>query len=155
MDKILDVYKMNKEKNPLFSQEIIIDYYDGATEAICQIRDSEEWIIASLVYFNPDDHIRIFTILKITEEYLPTIKTLAEVYLKEGNAEYMSIKHEIEFYYKWYAGAVFLFMSDLLSSIHYQIVEIPNKSLCYFSNIESIWEQEKKIQDKWIQLFSS
>ncbi|MFT3934824.1 MAG: hypothetical protein QM726_14460 [Chitinophagaceae bacterium] len=155
MDKILNAYKMNKEKSSLFSQAIVIDHYDGPTEAVCQIRDSEEWFIASLVYFNPDERIRIFTLLKITEQSLVNIKTLAEVYLKEGNAEYAPIKQAIEFYYKGYTGTVFLFMSDWLSSIHYQIIEIPNNALRYFSDIEAVLEQDKRIQGKWMQLFSS
>ena len=134
---------------------MIIDYYDGATEAICKIKDSEVWVIASLVYFSPESRIRIFTLLEITEQSLPTIKTLAELYLKEGNAAYSSIKQEIEMYYKGYAGKVFLFMGDLLSSVHYQIVEMPNKLLCYFSDIDAVLAQDKKVQDKWIKLFLS
>ena len=93
--------------------------------------------------------------VEITEESLPAIKALAELSLNEGNVGYSSLKQEIEMYYKGYTGKVFLLMSDWLSSVHYQVVEMTNKLLCYFGDIEAVLAQDKMAQDKWIQLFSS
>lgn len=155
MKKIVDAYKINKGKNSLFAKELIVDYYDGALEAICQIKNEDIWVIASMVYFNPDEQIRIFTIIKIAERHLQNMQKLLERYQIMGNAEYEPIKQEIKRYYETYSGDVLLFKSDLLSSVNYEIVSMPKKLLRYFPRVESVLDQSLVEQSQWMNLFSN
>lgn len=153
MELLLNAFKLNVGKNPLFSDTIIIDFYDGPTEAICQIRNINEWFISSLVYFNSQTDQRIFSMIKITEEWLSDIRIVVEKYEKGDLMYYSQLKDRIALHYAKYSDVMFLFKSNWLMSPNYEIIEAPLQKIKYFNSIDAVLDQDDESQSKWIDLF--
>jgi hypothetical protein len=56
--------------------------------------------------------------------------------------------------YTGYSGSVFLFKSNWLNAVEYEVVEIPLEELQYFRDIEMVIEQSEESKLKWINFFS-
>jgi len=153
MEMILITYKRNVGKLPLFSKIIDIDFYDGPTEAISKLADTEKWFIGSLVYFDIKNDQRIFSLLELDEHWLLQITSILEEY-KSGKMEhYKALKEKIKNLYKTYSGKVFLFKSDQLNAKNYEIAQIPIKHLKYYNDVEDVIEQKEESKMQWIGFF--
>jgi hypothetical protein len=162
MKSIIDQYQKLLSQKPIFSEVIIIDFYDGATEAVCKVSNSDEWYICSMVYFNPDSRQRIFSVIKVNEDLWPAFLSEINVFKKIApdayggkNDYYKKTKKVISNYYEKYTGNVILLMSDSLISFEYKIIEVSRDYLKYFDSIESVLEQDEIAKNQWISLFES
>ena len=152
---LLDAYKNNVNKRFLFSKFIDIDFYDGPTEAMCQLVDSEQWFICSLVYFDINKDERIFTLLEVNNEWLVELKLILETYSNDTSILHKKLKEKVNLIYKIYSGKVFLFRSDSLAATEYEVVQIPLKDLKYFKGIEDVLDQTEESKLQWVSFFKS
>jgi hypothetical protein len=153
MDDLIGISMKNVNRRSIFSEIIIVDFYDGPTEAICKIISSNDWVIASLVYFGPHLNERIFSIISVTDDWLNRFESGLQS-LRNNNFEcYWEIKHGIEKYSRSYSGNAYLLKCGILSAEVYEIVQIKSDKLEYFPNIESVLTQKKEYQSKWIGAF--
>ncbi|HEY8968344.1 MAG TPA: hypothetical protein VIM64_04615 [Puia sp.] len=150
MELLLEAYDKNMGKRPLFSEIVDIDFYDGPTEAMCQLVDTDQWFILSLVYFDVDTNERIFTSLELTNEWLSELSSVWELRSSNVRSFYERVKEKINGIYNVYPGKVFLFRSDWLWSINYEVVQIPLQFLKYFRSIEDVLEQTEESKSKWV-----
>jgi hypothetical protein len=153
MELLLDTYKKNVRQRPLFTKIIDIDFYDGPTEAVCQLIDSEDWFICSLLYFDPDAGERIFTILEISNESFLEFKSILEDRSCDQSELYKKLKDKAKSIYDTYLGKVFLLKGNKLDSINYQVIQIPLERLKYFNHIEDVLEQSEESKSQWVSLF--
>jgi hypothetical protein len=153
MNLLLDVYNKNVGQRALFSEIIDIDFYDGPTEALCRLIDTEQWFVCSLVYIDFNKSERIFTLLEIDSEALLTFKSIFGARPSDQEDFYRKIKERVNDVYVGYADAVFLFKGDWLNAIKYELVKIPLKDLQYFNNIERVIEQTEESAMKWRGFF--
>ena len=154
MKSLLDTYKENVGQRPLFAEIIDIDFYDGPTEALCQLIDSWQWVICSLVYYDIGKGERIFTLLFIGDQLLSKFKSILEKRADDQAGFYKQIKTQVKVVYNSYSGKAFLFKSDWLNATEYDVVEIPFKRLKYFKDIEKVLEQSEESKLKWLSFFS-
>jgi hypothetical protein len=155
MVHLLDVYRKNVGQRSLFCDTIIIDFYDGPTEAICQLIDSEQWYICSLVYIAIEKTQRIFTTIEISKDLFLKFKSIFENRTADPGEFYQMLKERVAAVYNGYSGNVFLFKCDWLNSVEYEVVEIPLRELLYFNNIEEVLEQDEESKLKWKNFFLS
>jgi len=155
MTLILDAYKENVEKTSLFSKIIIVDFYDGPTEAICKLVDSEQWLVGSIVYFDIEKKERIFTLLEITNESSSELQPILGSSSIIQADIYENIKKEISLIYNNYSGPVFLFRGHQLSDKKYEVVQIPLKHLIYLKDLEDVLAQTEESKLQWVSFFSS
>ena len=150
MDDLISISMKNVNRRSIFSEITIVDFYEGPTEAICKIISSDDWVIASLVYFEPHLNERIFSIISVTDDWLNRFESGLQS-LRNNNFEcYWEIKYGIEEYYRSYSGNAYLLKCGILSAEVYEIVQIKSDKLEYFPNIESVLTQKKEYQSKWI-----
>lgn len=154
MKLLLDIYNKNKGKRPLFSDINDIDFYDGPTEALCRLAESEQWLICSLVYIDISGSERIFTMLEINNQLLLELKSVLEKLTDDQEVLYQKLKAQVKAVYNKYSGNIFLFKSDSLYATKYEIVEISLKPLQYFEDIETVLEQNENSKLHWINFFN-
>lgn len=154
MKSLLEIYQENAGKKSLFSEIVDIDFYDGPTEALCRLADTEQWVIGSLVYIDLNKRERIFTLLEISNDVLLGFKSIFENRPSDQEDFYENLKEQVTVVYTGYAGKVFLFKSDWLNAIKYEVVEISLKDLQYFSDIEKVIGQPEESAVKWRGFFS-
>ena len=155
METLLDICKKNVGKRPLFEDIMAIDFYDGPTEALCKVIDGEQWVICSFVYIDFKKRERIYTVLEIDWDLLLKLKSNLEHRIPDQEDNYANLKAQVKVIYNGYSGKVFLFKSDWLNSIDYEVVGIPLKHLLYFIDIEQVLEQSEELKLKWAGFFSS
>ena len=153
MESLLDTYRKNVRQRSLFTEIVDIDFYDGPTEALCQLVDSRQWLICSLIYFDIKKGERIFTLLEISNEWLLKFKSILEKRSIDQAEVYEKLKEEINSFYNAYSGKLFLFKSNWLNAIEYEVIEIPLTQLEYFKDIEGVLEQSEESKLKWINFF--
>jgi len=151
----LEKLKKNAGGASLFSQIRIIEFYDGPTEAVCQLADVEEWVICSMVYFNIQKNERIFSMLPISFEWSLKLELDLEVPLEEKWERHEKVKKEIGSFYSGYSGDVFLFRGCSLNKAAYQLAQIPLKYLKYFKGIDDVLGQSEGSMAQWTGLFPS
>jgi hypothetical protein len=134
---------MNVGKKSFFLERIIVDFYDEPTEAICKSDFIDQSFIASLVCFDCDKK-KIFSLVKISPDWLNKYKAEIEAIKSNNFDNYARIKTAIIKYYKNYSGDVYLFKSQSLLGINYEIVKIKVSSLKYFRDIQYVIRQDKK-----------
>src|SRR5580704_7276432 len=79
MDSLFDQFKMNVGKKPLFSDIIILGYYDGPTEGVCNLMETQSYYIFSLVYLNFANKERMFSLIEVSKKWIQANeKLLAE-----------------------------------------------------------------------------
>ncbi len=152
---ILDDYRKNASLRPLYSEIIDIDFYDGPTEALCRLNDSEQWFICSLVSIAFDKWERIFSLLEVTNDVLLKFKFIFENRLPDQHDFYQKLKEQVSVVYADYQGKVFLFKGDRLNAIMFEVVEIPLKDLQYFKDVEAVMGQSEESKLKWKRFFPS
>jgi hypothetical protein len=150
---LLETGMKNAGKKSIFSEIIIIDFYDGPTQAVCKIISSNDWVISSLVYFDPDTSVRIFSIISMPNDWLNKFESDFQLLRNNNFKNYEVIKTNIKRYSENYSGEVFLFKCEYLSSDVYSIVQINSNKLLYFDSVESVVTQNKQSQSKWIEAF--
>jgi len=143
----------NVTKRSIFSEIIIIDFYDGPTEAICKIISSNDWVIASLVYFDPNLNERIFSIISLRQDWLDEFESNLQSLRSNNFDSYWDLKNGIKKYFDNYSGDAYLFKCEILSSEVYEVFQIKSNKLEYFANVESVLTQKKDCQLKWIDAF--
>lgn len=153
MNDLTDISMENVNNRSIFAEIIIIDFYDGPTEAICKIISSNDWVIASLVYFEPHLNERIFSIISVAHDWLNGFESDFQSLRSNNFESYWEVKSGIKKYSESYSGNAFLFKCKILSSEVYEIVQIKSNKLEYFANVESVLTQKKKHQLKWIDAF--
>jgi len=153
MKSLLDIYHENVGQKPLFSEIKDIDFYDGPTEALCRLIDTDQWIICSLVFIDFEMDERVFTILEISEDVLFKFQSIFEDRHQDQRHFYKEVKAQVKGVYGNYSGRVFLFNSGWLEGVEYKIVEIPLKDLQYFGDIEIVIEQPEESKLKWRRFF--
>ena len=153
MKSLQDTYNKNVGHISLFSEILDIDFYDGPTEAVCQLADSDQWFICSLVYIDMERGERIFTMLEISNESWLHFKSLLERIPSDQANFYRQIKTQVRAVYNNYSGKAFLFKSDWLNGSEYKIVEMPLKQLHYFGDIEEVLGQSEESKLKWKECF--
>ena len=152
--ELMQVYKKNRGVKELFSKTIYIDWYDGITTGICKLDTSEKWFICNLCYLNPGERIRIFTLLKINDEWLTKFNLQNDMPETPNERNYYLIKDLIKSYFFEYTGKVFLMKGKQPDDIDYEVVEIPLIDLQYFDGIEMTLDQDEKLQEKWLNFFT-
>jgi hypothetical protein len=150
---LLDTYKENVGRRPLFAEIIDIDFYDGPTEALCQLVESNQWVICSLVYADIERGIRIFTLIEITDRSLSKFKQILEKRSSNKTGFYQDIKAQVKGEYDGYIGKVFLFKCDWLDATEYKVVEMPLEHLEYFKDIEDVLGQNEESKARWLSYF--
>jgi hypothetical protein len=154
METLLDIYRKNAGKRPLFEDITDIDFYDGPTEALCKLVDVEQWFICSIVYVDLTKGERIYTVLEISRSLMTKLKSNLEHQIAEQESYYEKIKTQVKAVYQDYTGKVFLFKSDWLNSVNYEVEKIPLRDLRYFSDIKQVLEQSEASKSKWLKLVS-
>jgi len=154
MESLQDVYKVNAGKTSLFSAILDIDFYDGPTEAICQLTDSHRWFICSLVYLDVEVGERIFTVIEVRNELLSHFQSLFGKMATDQSNIYQQIKEEVKKVYDGYSGKVFLFKSDWLNALEYKVVQMPLNQLQYFRDIDEVLGQSEESKLKWKRFIS-
>jgi hypothetical protein len=94
-------------------------------------------------------------VLEIDRDLLLKLKSNLEHRLPDREDNYENLKVQVKAIYNDYSGKIFLFKSDWLNSIDYEVVEIPLKHLLYFIDIEQVLEQSEELKLKWAGFFSS
>jgi hypothetical protein len=155
MKTLLDIYKENVGKKSLFNEIVDIDFYDGPTEALCKVIDTGQWYICSLVYIDFKKKERIFTLLEIDQDLQSDLKSKLGHKMPEMEDYIENLKAKVKDIYSGYSGKVFLFKSDWLNSVDYEVAEIPLVNLQYFRDIEHVLEQSEELKLKWTKFFSS
>jgi hypothetical protein len=150
---LIDIYKGKAGLSPLFSVILDIDFYDGPTEAICKLVDTEKWVICSLVYIDFTNRQRIFSMLEVGEQWLSELRPLVEKYKSGSMDSFEAIKSNVEFMFDNYKDDAYLFKSDSLRAKDYEIVQVPIEYLKYFRDIEEVIEQDDAAKSKWIGFF--
>jgi hypothetical protein len=153
MNLLLDTYNKNVGQRSLFSEIIDVDFYDGPTEALCQLIGTEQWFVSSLAYIDFSNNERIFTVLEVSNDVLLNFKSILERRTSIQESFYGSLKQQVNAAYTGYAGKVYLFKGDSLSAIKYELVEIPLNYLQYFGDIETVLEQNEESKLKWKSFF--
>jgi hypothetical protein len=153
MKSLQEIYTKNAGKASLFSSILDIDFYDGPTEAVCQLADSHRWFICSLVYIDIELGKRIFTMLEINDESVSHFKSLFERIATDRSNIYHQIKDKVRVIYKNYSGKVFLFKGDWLNASEYKIVQILLSQLKYFRDIDEVLGQSEESKLKWERFF--
>ena len=155
MKTLIDIYKENVGKKSLFNEIVDIDFYDGPTEALCKVIDTGQWCICSLVYSDFKKRERIFTLLEIGRDLQSDLKSNLGHQKSEMEDYIENLKAKVKDIYDSYSGKAFLFKSDWLNSVDYEVAEIPLESLQYFRDIEHVLEQSEELKLKWTKFFSS
>ncbi|HEV3250262.1 MAG TPA: hypothetical protein VGZ71_04880, partial [Puia sp.] len=145
----------NAGKKVLFSEIIMVDYYDGPTQAICKLDRTDIWMFCSLVYFEPDAGIRIFTIINLTEQWIFKNKLLINKFANINFEGFAKMNKEIKPYFNNYRGNVYLFKGKQLDDINYEVTEIPLKYLTHFNNIEKNLDQDEESKLHWLNFFQA
>lgn len=153
MKSLLDIYHENVGQKPLFSEIIDIDFYDGPTEALCQLMETEQWFICSLVYIEFKMGQRVFTLLEISKNSFLKFKSIFESRSADQEDFYQKLKEEVKAIYGNYSGRVFLFKSGWLNAEKYEVVELPLKELQYFNDVEQVLHQSEESKLNWINFF--
>jgi len=154
MKSLLDIYHRNVDQRPLFSEIKDIDFYDGPTEALCRLIDTDQWIICSLVFIDFEMDERIFTLLEISADALFKFQSIFEGRHQDQQHFYPKLKAQVKAVYGNYAGKAFLFKSGWLKSVEYEITEIHINDLQYFVDIEAVIGQSEKSKTKWKTFFA-
>jgi hypothetical protein len=154
METLFNIYRKNVGKRPLFEDITDIDFYDGPTEALCKLVGAEQWFVCSIVYIDLKKSERIFTVLEISRDSLLKLKSNLEHQKTGQESYYEKIKEQVNAIYKNYRGRVFLFKSDWLNSVNYDVETIPLRDLQYFNDIEHVLAQSEVSKLKWIKFFS-
>lgn len=154
MHNLLHMSKLSGGQKSIFSDIITISFYDGPTEAICETSVNNEWVLASLIYFNPPNRERIFSIIEIAADWLNKFKLQINAFKEHDFRYFEEIKKEIRRYYKTYTADVWLYKGESLASSNYQIVQIESGPVQYFDHIEKVIKQNKKSQLKWQNAFA-
>jgi len=153
MTLILDAYTKNAGRKSLFSKIIDIDFYDGPTEALCQLAESSQWFIGSLVNFDIKKDIRVFTILEINDEWALELKEMLTSDSIIQPNRYENIKKRVGQLYSNYSGLVFLFKGHQLNEMGYEVVQISLEYLKYFKEMEDVLEQTEESKLQWMSFF--
>src|SRR3569833_1112006 len=138
MMQLLEIFRSNVNRNSVFTKILDIEFYDGPTEAFCQLVDSKEWLICSMVYFKPEERDRIFTIIQVNDGAILDVVSGWNSVRKHSTLYYEKAKEEIKRIYNTYKGDVFLFRSQSLMDKNYEIVQISLEDLKYFGSIEEV-----------------
>jgi hypothetical protein len=154
METLLNIYRKNVGRRSLFEEVKDIDFYDGPTEALCKLVDAEQWFICSLVYVDFGKSERIYTMLEISHGSFSKLKSNLESQSTNQESDYEKLKVQVKAIYKDYTGKLFLFKSDWLNSVDYEVTKVSLRDLRYFSDIEHVLEQSEASKLKWIKLFS-
>ncbi len=155
MDILFDIYKRSVGLVPLFSVVLDIDFYDGPTEAICKLIDTERWFISSLVLIDFKTNQRVFTMLELNEQSLSEIRPLIEGYKSGDIDSHERVKDKVKLFFDEYRGAVYLFKSDWLNAIDYEITQVPIEHLKYFNGIEDVVAQNEESKLQWVNFFET
>jgi hypothetical protein len=155
MTNLLNIYEKNVNHKPLFSETITVDYYDGATEAICKASELDTWFIASAIYMDLYglEGTRIFFILPLTAEWIKTYeKEIAEL-REQQYFSFRKIKRGIKKYYESYEGKGHLYKGAGFWLTSYELLEVDSRSIKYFSTVYKVVTQSKLSNEKWLKYF--
>lgn len=153
--QLLEIFRRNVNKNSFFAKILDIDFYDGPTEAICQLVDSNEWLICSIVYFKPEEDDRIFSVIQVDSAAILDLVSNCTSMPKDGTLFYEKAKERIKSVYNTYKGDVFLLKSQSLIDQKYEIVQISLKDLNYFASIDDVIMQSESSKLRWKSFFIS
>ena len=150
--ELMNVYKQNRGVAKLFTDVIIIDWYDGTTTGVCMLNDSEEWYICNLCYFEPSRDVRIFTLIQVSNEWVETFRSkLAD---DDTNNDWDEINEAIGKAYKEYNSIAFLMKARDVDDPDYEVVELRNSELQYFEGVQETLSQTRESEKKWLSYFN-
>ena len=163
------IYLSARGVKELFSELVLIDWYDGYTRAIGKVRGIDKWFICNLTYYHINQHRRIFTLIETDEKFVAMVRLKLNDSYDEGRIltpdnvdetigkcfpDYDQVLREVEKAFREYAGEVYLMNCSNLNDIDYELVEIPLNEMHYFRDIESVLEQDEASSSRWVNLFS-
>jgi hypothetical protein len=131
----------------LFSDITNIDWYDGPILAIAKMINSEDWHICSLVYIDFNNDERIFQIVKVQEAWAKKI-------IEELNkTSYKNIRARIKHKFLNYKSDLFIAKTRHSDDKSFELKKISNRHLKYYSSIDKIINQDKRLQNQWKRFF--
>jgi hypothetical protein len=151
--ELLQVYKKNVGLKKLFSEVVIIDWYDDPITGVCKLDNTEDWYIYNLCYFDPDQSIRILTLIKTTEEWIAKFKAELNKLNNQHDVEYLKIKLLIRNFVDNYDEDVYLLKTRSIEDINYEIVTLPLAHVQFFNSVEDVMDQDATSLSKWINYF--
>jgi hypothetical protein len=145
-----DLIHLLKKKNlngkAIFSVYKISDWYDGAISGIAKSMIDNEYWFFDIVASDFKTQERIFLLLKIDDEWLNGYRKL--------NQKPVFFRRQIKKIYDNYRQKSFLMKADSIDSEIYDLVELKNDMIVYFSTFNAVMRQSKKNMLAWFEYFS-
>lgn len=131
----------------MFSEITNIDWYDGPILAIAKMVNTGDWYICSVAYIDFDNDERIFQVIKVQE-------TWAKKIINDLNqTTYKNVRARIKHKFLNYKSDLFIAKDRYLDSASIELKKISNRHLKYYSSIDKIVNQDKRLQNKWKKFF--
>lgn len=156
--ELTKIYSRNKNIRPLFSESIIIDFYDGLTTGLGKLDTTEIWLACNMCYFEPTKDERIFTLISVGTEVVEQLKPLRDMpktgeYNEQTEKKYQFMMGLIRKCFSDYHGKVYLMKCGDINDVDYEIVEISIVDMRYFDDMEDALNQPEQDKEKWLSFF--
>ena len=151
--KLTDIHQQHAASKKLFSEIVIVDWYDGAVMGFSKVDDTGRWYVYNLCYFEPSKKVRIFTLVEIPEAWLPRFMEAKDKLVRQDLGAYYNIKSLMKDVVDDRKADAYLLKTQQLEDADYSIVTLPAADRQYFDGIGEVMEQDDDAMHKWISYF--
>lgn len=149
---IMSEYNKKKGSEKLFSEIVIIEWYDGEVTALCRL-ENEQWFIANLCYFNLNDKYRIYTLIETDKDWVELRKDKFYPNESDDNSIYDDTMEDIKSRMLNYKGAAYLMKAKKLHDTNYKLIEIPPDKIAFYDHVEKVVDQPQESAARWLHYF--